>query len=72
MAPLRPGGETMAKQMFKKKFGGYFNAGSEDRKQRWLNTGHVNGGPVKHLSREEIEILYGQQPARRFGPPPRR
>lgn len=58
----------MAKQMFKKRFGGHFNEGSEERKQRWLNTGHVNGGPVKHLSREEIAAIYGQQPARRFGP----
>jgi len=56
----------MAKQMFKRRFGGYYSEGSEERKQRWLNTGHANGGPVKRLTHEEIEALYGKQPAR-FG-----
>ena len=59
----------MAKQMFKKRFGGYLNEGSEERKKRWMETGHVNGGPVRHLTRDEIQAIYGQQPIRRFTRP---
>jgi len=41
---------------------------TETWKRIMTDTGHANGGPVRRLSRQEIEQQYGVTVSRRFGP----